>query len=70
MGGEGRSGYVRSRSLFWCSGCLYCFGVAFDVYVVRIFLAPAALCIFENMNYWPGKVPEPFVCSLDVFGCC
>lgn len=46
-------------------GCLYCFGVAFDVYVVRIFLAPAALCIFENMNYWPGKVPAPFICYPD-----
>jgi len=46
-------------------GCLYCFGVAFDVYVVRIFLAPAALCIFENMNYWPGKVPKPFICHPD-----
>ena len=36
------------------------------MYVVRIFLAPAALCIFENMNYWPGKVPKPFICSLEL----
>eukprot|EP00913_Durusdinium_trenchii_P035213 g32943.t1 len=46
-------------------GCLYCFGVALDVYVVRLWLAPAALCIFEKINYWPGKVPEPTRSYLD-----
>eukprot|EP00435_Cladocopium_sp_Y103_P031855 s4606_g8.t1 len=43
-------------------GCLYCFGVALDVYIVRLWLAPAALCIFEQANYWPGKVPDPTKC--------
>ena len=45
-------------------GCLYCFGVALDVYIVRLWLAPAALCIFEQANYWPGKVPDPTKCCL------
>mmetsp|Transcript_61568 Transcript_61568/g.132419 ORF Transcript_61568/g.132419 Transcript_61568/m.132419 type:complete len:863 (+) Transcript_61568:112-2700(+) len=37
---------------------LYFIGVAVDTYIVRIFVAPAALCLSETMNYWPGKVPE------------
>ena len=45
-------------------GCLYCFGVALDFYIVRLWLAPAALCIFEQANYWPGKVPDPTKCCL------
>eukprot|EP00930_Biecheleria_cincta_P039599 TRINITY_DN27201_c0_g1_i1.p1 TRINITY_DN27201_c0_g1~~TRINITY_DN27201_c0_g1_i1.p1 ORF type:complete len:829 (+),score=138.85 TRINITY_DN27201_c0_g1_i1:64-2550(+) len=38
-------------------GCLYCFGVAMDVYVVRVWLAPTALCLYPPMNYWPRKMP-------------
>ena len=45
-------------------GCLYCFGVAMDVYIVRLWLAPAALCIFQQANYWPGKVPKPTRCYI------
>jgi len=36
---------------------LYLIGVSVDTYIVRIFIAPAALCISEKWNYWPGKVP-------------
>lgn len=38
--------------------------MALDVYIVRLWLAPAALCIFEQANYWPGKVPDPTKCCL------
>mmetsp|Transcript_27054 Transcript_27054/g.56004 ORF Transcript_27054/g.56004 Transcript_27054/m.56004 type:complete len:859 (+) Transcript_27054:97-2673(+) len=36
---------------------LYFVGVALDTYIVRPFVAPAALCVSETLNYWPGKVP-------------
>jgi len=38
-------------------GGLYCFGVAIDTYVVRVWLAPSVLCIYEAVNYWPGNMP-------------
>lgn len=36
---------------------LYFAGVTVDTYIVRPFIAPAALVISERVNYWPGKVP-------------
>jgi len=39
-------------------GFLYSFGVAFDVYVVRLWLAPGTLCFLEDMNYWPAEMPK------------
>jgi len=41
------------------TGLLYCLGVAVDTYIIRMWIAPASLCMFEHMNYWPGKMPEP-----------
>jgi len=38
-------------------GFLYSAGVAFDVYVVRVWLAPPALCVYAPINYWPGRLP-------------
>lgn len=49
--------FLSSLPMLAQLGCLYCLGVAVDTYVVRIFLAPAALCIYEPMNYWPRCMP-------------
>jgi len=38
---------------------LYLLGLILDTYIVRVFIAPAALCIGDWANYWPGKVPKP-----------
>mmetsp|Transcript_38798 Transcript_38798/g.87198 ORF Transcript_38798/g.87198 Transcript_38798/m.87198 type:complete len:522 (+) Transcript_38798:2-1567(+) len=39
-------------------GFVYFIGIIVDTYVIRTAIAPAALCISESFNYWPGKVPE------------
>mmetsp|Transcript_36142 Transcript_36142/g.65543 ORF Transcript_36142/g.65543 Transcript_36142/m.65543 type:complete len:814 (+) Transcript_36142:34-2475(+) len=49
-------------------GFLYCFGVAMDVYIVRLLLAPATLCFLEDMNYWPGEMPKVQRSYADVNG--
>jgi len=49
--------FLSSLPMIAQMGCLYFFGVAVDTYIVRVLIAPAALCIYEPMNYWPGKVP-------------
>lgn len=40
------------------TGFIYCIGVLMDVYIVRMLLDPAALSVFENMNYWPTQMPK------------
>jgi len=40
-------------------GFVYCFGTCLDTYIVRSSIAPACLCFFEKLNYWPALVPEP-----------
>lgn len=39
------------------TGLLYFIGVGIDTYIVRMWIAPAVLCMFETLNYWPNKMP-------------
>jgi len=41
------------------TGCVYVIGVAVDTYIVRMWIAPASLAIYERMNYWPVEMPPP-----------
>jgi len=49
--------FLSSLPMIAQLGGLYCLGVAIDTYIVRIWLAPSVLCIYEAMNYWPGSMP-------------
>jgi RND superfamily putative drug exporter len=41
------------------TGLLYFIGIGIDTFVVRMWVAPAVLCMFEALNYWPQKMPNP-----------
>jgi predicted RND superfamily exporter protein len=51
--------FLTSIPVVSITGCLYCLGVAIDTFVVRVWIAPSILCMFEEMNYWPAKMPTP-----------
>lgn len=38
-------------------GFIFTMGVLFDVYVVRMMIAPVFLSLAENLNYWPRRMP-------------
>lgn len=40
-------------------GFIFFMGVVFDVFVIRMMIAPVFLSIGETLNYWPGKMPTP-----------
>jgi len=49
--------FLNSLPMLAQLGCLYVFGVAIDTYIIRLWMAPAALCVYEPMNYWPARPP-------------
>merc|ERR1719159_1445849 len=40
-------------------GFIFVVGVSFDVFVIRMMIAPVFLIIGESLNYWPYEMPEP-----------
>lgn len=40
-------------------GAIYLTGICLDVFVVRTCIAPAFLCMAEELNYWPARMPIP-----------
>lgn len=49
--------FLSSLPLVSQIGFLYCFGVAVDTFIIRMWIAPAVLCIYEPLNFWPQKMP-------------
>merc|ERR1719362_1943026 len=49
--------FLSSLPMIAQLGGLYCLGVAIDTYIVRVWLAPSVLCVYEAVNYWPGNMP-------------
>eukprot|EP00930_Biecheleria_cincta_P015655 TRINITY_DN12986_c0_g3_i2.p1 TRINITY_DN12986_c0_g3~~TRINITY_DN12986_c0_g3_i2.p1 ORF type:complete len:1278 (+),score=174.03 TRINITY_DN12986_c0_g3_i2:73-3906(+) len=49
--------FLSSLPLVSQIGFLYCFGVAVDTFIIRMWIAPAVLCIYEPLNFWPKKMP-------------
>jgi predicted RND superfamily exporter protein len=49
--------FLSSVPIVSQTGLLYCIGVAVDTYIVRMWIAPAVLCMFERTNYWPAELP-------------
>jgi hypothetical protein len=41
-------------------GFVYFFGTCMDTFVVRSIVAPAFLCYFEDLNYWPTVMPKAY----------
>jgi hypothetical protein len=49
--------FLTSLPVVSMAGAFYLLGVATDTYIVRMWIAPGALCINESMNYWPRVMP-------------
>lgn len=39
-------------------GTVYLVGICLDVFLVRMTVAPAFLCMVESLNYWPAGMPS------------